>query len=974
MDNAHEATEDEEEEEDWMAINWDSNLTSGTKELRNKSCFDNNDKVMPSKDLSNSKETGKVETKSSETLMSRMLLNDNKAGMTGLDKEKINQIIFEASKGSKYFENEKKKEEQMAKRIEEQKQKMKDITQEQLETAEREADLLLEEFDRLRDLSKTIVHIDMDAFYAAVEMRDDPSLRDKPMAVGGNSMLSTSNYHARKFGVRAAMPGFIGKKLCPELVIVPAHFDKYTSVSKQVKEILATFDPNFCTVSLDEAYLDFTDHLTKRSALTEKERTVICRTCDSFDKNLCLCDLNETLGVGLCEDGTLKVKAKVPDACTGCGKPVPEFEMVTFGTAVEDAVKEMRSRIQQKTCLTASAGVAPNMMLAKVCSDMNKPNGQYIIPPTVEAVMSFIRELSIRKISGIGKVSERMLNALGVKTCQDLYNKRGLLYHLYSQISFNYFMRICLGIGSTTVERDGERKSMSTERTFSELSAPSELYSKCLELSHSLAEDLQSEELKGRTVAIKIKTVKFDVKTRACSLPDYTNDAEVIYAAAKDLLCKEIKNVHPQPLQLRLMGVRMSSLVDQNFVTNKKQQNTLMQFVKKGEKTGKNENQQLVEKCSNHVDIHVHVAEKDLQCSEKSEQQNDDPNSGNCAEQINQCHKENCEQRRRNENSHSNSDSELIQDCALQNCTSETLFLLENPEKSKEIIANVTKLSVCDVNKEAKSYERCEYNEPCEDKTISDDCTTKEDIAEKKPETLWYTCPVCRDEVGCSDLHVFNRHIDTCLSRSIVMECSRYQPEEETARDKKPSTRKTLTPKHKSISSKQLKSSSRNSQEIMETKSQVSGSPVSRKSLIEKREPMNDEHQDLRHLQSPKIVVEKTVKLSNPSSEGPSTSKIQMKDNVDPDVLTETQDSKLRETLVCPVCFMEQTGVDLDTFNQHVDSCLCKGTISDILKEQKQNNKRSLEKQESPGPKGKRKRQESGPKCQNIASFFQINT
>lgn len=154
------------------------------------------------------------------------------------------------------------------------------------------------------------------------------------------------------------MPGFIGKKLCPELVIVPTHFDKYTSVSKQVKVILATFDPDFCTVSLDEAYLDFTDHMMKRSGLSDKERTVICRKCDSFDKSFCLCDLNETFGVTLSEDGTQEIKVKATNVCTDCGKPVPEFEIVTFGTTLEEAVKEMRCRIHQKTCLTASAGMA----------------------------------------------------------------------------------------------------------------------------------------------------------------------------------------------------------------------------------------------------------------------------------------------------------------------------------------------------------------------------------------------------------------------------------------------------------------------------------------------------------------------------------------------------------------------------------------------------------------------------------------
>lgn len=157
------------------------------------------------------------------------------------------------------------------------------------------------------------------------------------------------------------MPGFIGKKLCPELVIVPPHFDKYTSVSKEVREILATFDPNYCTVSLDEAYLDFTDHMTKRSGLSEKERTVICRTCDSFNKSFCLCDLNETLGLSVCENGTLKVKDSPSDVCGACRKSVPGFELVTFKTSLEDAVKEMRCRIQQKTCLTASAGMHFNI-------------------------------------------------------------------------------------------------------------------------------------------------------------------------------------------------------------------------------------------------------------------------------------------------------------------------------------------------------------------------------------------------------------------------------------------------------------------------------------------------------------------------------------------------------------------------------------------------------------------------------------
>lgn len=931
MDKAQETSDEEEEEEDWMAINWDGNLSSRIKLLNKKKDEDYPDKPEGSTEGKQKDEGMAGDDKSSnEPMVSRMLLNDNKAGMSGVDKERINQIIFEASKGSKYFENERKKEEQVTKRIEEQKQKQKTITQEHLDTAEKEADLLLEEFDRLRDLSRTIVHVDMDAFYAAVEMRDNPALRDKPMAVGGNSMLSTSNYHARKFGVRAAMPGFIGKKLCPELVIVPLHFDKYNAVSKEVRDILGTFDPNYCPVSLDEAYLDFTDHITKRSSLSEKERTVICRTCDSFDKSHCLCDLNETLGLSCSEIGTVNVKGSPSDICGICGKPVPGFELVTFKISLEEAVKEMRCRIQQKTCLTASAGIAPNMMLAKVCSDMKKPNGQYIIPSTVEDVMSFIRKLPIRKISGIGKVSERMLNAVEVKTCQDLYNKRGLLYHLYSQISFNYFMRICLGIGSTTVERDGERKSMSTERTFPEMSAPAELYSKCLELCHSLAEDLQSEALKGKTVTIKIKTVKFDVKTRACSLPDYTNDAEVIYIAAKDLLCKEMKNVHPQPLQLRLMGVRMSTLVDQTLLSNKRQQNTLIQFVKKGEKIAKNESQH--GECSNQESEKQNVVNELVQCyvkttgnlSTKQLEQNPDSMS---QFQLSHCD---------NNTEQGPKDNIITLEKDMKQCDNvQDLVSMRNPDSAE-------------INSE-KSCMKMPTNKS-EEQQLSDEGTNDINSTEEKCNTVWYTCPVCRDEVGCSDLHSFNHHIDTCLSKSVVKECSRYTPEEESPKSKKTPSRKTITPKRKSSTStpKLIKSKFKTPPKL---------------GNIKYKDPVT-------------TLTQESAVIALPSSEGPSTSETQETSNTESSVekITKPQGCDVTETLVCPVCFMEQTGTDLDAFNQHVDSCLCKGTITEILREQKHGNKRSLGKQGSKGAGGKRKRQDSGTKCQSIATFFQMNT
>nr|AAV80826.1 polymerase kappa isoform 10 [Mus musculus] len=207
-----------------------------------------------------------------DDLLLRMGLNDNKAGMEGLDKEKINKIIMEATKGSRFYGNELKKEKQVNQRIENMMQQKAQITSQQLRKAQLQVDKFAMELERNRNLNNTIVHVDMDAFYAAVEMRDNPELKDKPIAVGSMSMLATSNYHARRFGVRAAMPGFIAKRLCPQLIIVPPNFDKYRAVSKEVKEILAEYDPNFMAMSLDEAYLNITQHLQERQDWPEDKR------------------------------------------------------------------------------------------------------------------------------------------------------------------------------------------------------------------------------------------------------------------------------------------------------------------------------------------------------------------------------------------------------------------------------------------------------------------------------------------------------------------------------------------------------------------------------------------------------------------------------------------------------------------------------------------------------------------------------
>ncbi|CAL9708260.1 unnamed protein product [Knipowitschia caucasica] len=508
-----------------------------------------------------------------EVILSRMALNDNKAGMEGLDRDKINAIIMEASKGSRFYESERKRDQQVNQRIEKMMQQKASITEEQLQKARLKVEKMVTEIEKRRDLSRIIVHVDMDAFYAAVETRDCPELKDKPMAVGSLSMLSTSNYHARKYGVRAAMPGFIAKKLCPDLAIVPTNFDKYRAVSKEVQAVFAEYDPQFQSVSLDEAYLDFTEHLEQRKNWTDMARTHYYSTTQ-MDATEDVQDLSPVLF----EDSPSS--SPVLTSCGGGAAIGKNYEL--FGTSAEEAVREMRFRIEQKIKLTASAGIAPNMMLAKVCSDKNKPNGQYRLPPTRDAVMDFIQKLPVRKVPGIGKVSEKMLNALGICYCSDLGQQMALLSLLFSETAWHHFMELSLGLGSTYIPRNEERKSMSTERTFKELSRPEEQLALCKELCEDLAQDMKKEGLKGKTITVKLKNVNFEVKTRAITVHCAVATAEEVFAIAKDLLKAEMENVSPHLLRLRLMGVRVSAFVSTE--DKKPLQKSIIGFFQKSKK------------------------------------------------------------------------------------------------------------------------------------------------------------------------------------------------------------------------------------------------------------------------------------------------------------------------------------------------------------------------------------------------------
>lgn len=339
-----------------------------------------------------------------------------------------------------------------------------------------------------------VVHIDCDAFYAAVEELDRPELKDVPFSVG-KGVLTTCNYHARKFGCRSGMAGFVAKKLCPQLIQIPLNFDKYTAKAQEVREILVDYDPRFESASIDEAYLNITEY---------------------------------------CEDN---------DIDPG------------------DAVEQLRREVHEKTKITISAGIAANAKLAKICSNKNKPNGQFRLPSDRNSIMAFMRNLPTRKVNGIGRVFERELGAIGINTCGDIYEYRQYLSKLFGEKAFVFLIQCHLGLGRTIVQpaEEYERKSVGTESTFGDMSDPAEFRSKLRATAEELEKDMLRTQFKGRTLCLKIKLHTYEVSTRQTVLPKAIYLADDLYKFSLPMLTK-LEQEFPG-MKLRLMGLRCTHLV-----------------------------------------------------------------------------------------------------------------------------------------------------------------------------------------------------------------------------------------------------------------------------------------------------------------------------------------------------------------------------------------------------------------------------
>ncbi|MFP4035892.1 MAG: DNA polymerase IV [Desulfobacteraceae bacterium] len=335
-------------------------------------------------------------------------------------------------------------------------------------------------------MQRVILHVDMDAFYAAVEQLDRPELRGKPVVVGGTGrrgVVSTASYEARVFGVRSAMPIFQAKRLCPHGIFLPVRMARYKEVSCKVMEVLKDFSPSVEQVSIDEAYIDLT--------------------------------------------GSRRLN----------GPPV-------------ETGREIKRRIMERTSLTGSVGVAPNRFLAKVASDMEKPDGLTVIRP--EDVDSVVHGLELRKVPGVGAKTAAALESEGLRTLGDVLRLQGRPGGPGSRL-----LELARGMDETPVEKRSEVKSISSEETLCEDTADAErLKAELLAQSEIVGARARMKGLQGVTVTLKLKKADFGSLTRSATLARPTASTYVIYREGVRLLQRTASGRD----KYRLIGIGLSNL------------------------------------------------------------------------------------------------------------------------------------------------------------------------------------------------------------------------------------------------------------------------------------------------------------------------------------------------------------------------------------------------------------------------------
>ena len=421
---------------------------------------------------------------------------NHKAGMDGVDKAYVRRVVDEMSKNSAHYRNESRKEEKVEAKICEMRAVQARLTPEQLARLQQTVDAKVKTLERTRDVSRTWIHVDMDAFYAAVHTLEDPSLASIPIAVGGIGMISTANYVARAFGVRSAMPGFIAKKLCPNLTFVKPDFDRYRQYAELAREVFREFDRDFDAVSLDEAYLDVTEYLKTRGV----------------DASAAASDLRAKVRAktnGLTCSAGAAPNRRLAKVCSDANKPDGQMVLANDREAVLRLVTSLPVR------KVGGVGKVQERVLAAfgmtTCGDVFKRRA------VVAALFS--------------KTAFEFLLAASMGVGTETRPERALL--------------------------PGEvgRKSLGQERTFAPTADRRVLERKITELAEEVAGSLAKEGIGARAVTLKIKRATFEVTQRQTSLDRAENAASVLIDAALRLFRAE-KAVG----SVRLVGVKASQL------------------------------------------------------------------------------------------------------------------------------------------------------------------------------------------------------------------------------------------------------------------------------------------------------------------------------------------------------------------------------------------------------------------------------
>jgi len=376
-------------------------------------------------------------------------------------------------------------------------------------------------------------------------------------------------------------------------------------------------------------------------------------------------------------------------------------------------------------------------MLAKICSDMNKPNGQTELKNDANEIKKFLESLPIGKVSGIGKVAERTLNELGIKTCGELKENMVYIKELFKSASYQFLLQASLGIGKTSFDNNWERKSISVERTFSNISTKQELYAKLQEISFKLAEDIKKENLKGKSVTLKLKTSAFEILTRCLTISKYIYKEEDLFKIGKKILNTYLEE-HPNQ-SYRLMGLRLSSFLDE------KHGKSLDNYVK-------------VVNDKNAVDILIEQKKYECPVCYKTVKVD---NIIEFEKHVNECLCHNEEDLKNDDfylkyNKESNKKIKLDKDnnhISKKSINSDDIYIHKKDNKEKLYIKNEQNNNNIPNSKIEKDKN---YNSLININSSSHNNYNK------------IKCPVCESTISCSSNEELNRHIDICLNNDII--------------------------------------------------------------------------------------------------------------------------------------------------------------------------------------------------------------